>query len=98
MNYKSDSFPFKSGIADVMAEQERLKNLEPLIGTKKNIDGKVDYQMGFENDESVAAERKHVEGTELEASFDAYHKRRKEQLRNIKNLERIEDIISEEDD
>ena len=54
--------------------------------------------MGFENDESVAAERKHVEGTEHEADFYAYHKRRKEQLRNIKNLERIEDIISEEDD
>ena len=90
--------PLNQGIGNIHAQKKELENLEPLIGTKKNIGGKVDYQMGFENDEAVAKERKHVEGTEHEADFDAYHKRRKEQLRNVKNLERIEDIENEQDD
>ncbi len=40
--------PFKSGIGDIHAQQRKNANLEPLIGTKKNIDGKVDYDMGVE--------------------------------------------------
>ncbi len=73
--------PFKSGIGDIYAQKKALKNLEPLLGTEKSEMGKTDYQMGFEQDESVAEERKHVEGTGQEADFDAYHKGRKEQLR-----------------
>tara|TARA_R110001592_G_scaffold356369_1_gene658049 strand:- start:56 stop:316 length:261 start_codon:yes stop_codon:yes gene_type:complete len=81
MNRNKASFPFKSGIADVKAEQDKLKNLEPLLGTETSIHGKTDYQMGFENDEAVAEERKHVKGTKHEKDFNAYHKERKEELR-----------------
>ncbi len=98
MNYKSASFPFKSGLGDIHAQEEFQKNLEPLPGTKIIVDGDPDYRTGEEFDADWEEEREHVKGTKYRARFETQYKLRKQQLRDIKNLERIEDIISEEDD
>jgi len=73
--------PFKSGIGDIHAQQRKNANLEPLIGTKKNIDGKVDYDMGEEFDAKVDKERKDVKGTKYQAGFESHQTMRKDQLK-----------------
>ena len=73
--------PFKSGIGDIHTQQRKNTNLEPLIGTKKNIDGKVDYDMGEEFDAKVDKERKDVKGTEYQAGFESQKIQRKDQLK-----------------
>ena len=65
---KGKSSPLNSGIGDIHAQQRKNANLEPLIGTKKNIDGKVDYDMGEEFDAKVAEEKK---ATDEKAAADA---------------------------
>ena len=45
--------PFKSGIGDIHAQKRKMANLEPLLGTKKNIDGKVDYDTGEDFDAKI---------------------------------------------
>ena len=73
--------PLKSGIGDIHDQQRKNANLEPLLGTKKNIDGKVDYDMGEEFDAKVDKERKHVQGTKYQSGFESHQKMRKGQLK-----------------
>ena len=73
--------PFKSGIGDIHAQKRKNANLEPLIGTKKNIDGKVDYDMGEDFDAKVNKERENVKGTEYQAGFESQQILRKDQLK-----------------
>ena len=73
--------PFKSGIGDIHNQQRKNANLEPLLGTKKNIDGKVDYDTGEEFDAKVAKERKDVKGTKYQPGFESRQKMRKDQLK-----------------
>jgi hypothetical protein len=73
--------PFKSGIGDVHAQQRKNANLEPLLGTKKNINGKVDYDMGEEFDAKVDKERKNVKGTKYQPGFESHQTMRKDQLK-----------------
>ena len=78
---KGKSSPLNSGIGDIHAQQRKNANLEPLIGTKKNIDGKVDYDMGEEFDAKVAEERKHVQGTKYQPGLESHQAMRKDQLK-----------------
>ena len=76
--------PFKSGIGDIHAQKRKMANLEPLLGTKKNIDGKVDYDTGEDFDAKVDKERKDVEGTKYQAGFESQQILRKDQLKKKK--------------
>ena len=76
--------PFKSGIGDIHAQKRKMANLEPLLGTKKNIDGEVDYDTGEDFDAKVNKERKDVEGTEYQAGFESQQILRKDQLKKKK--------------
>ena len=73
--------PFKSGIGDIHDQQRKNANLEPLLGTKRNIDGKTDYDTGEDFDAKVNKERKDVEGTEYRAGFESQQLLRKDQLK-----------------